>query len=216
MSHLFVESNWLFAYAAPAHHHVEAAAKILERARLGEFTIHLPNACIGEARQAILSKCQPRREAEAIRKFLKWSEPAGKVTKEAATAARVVLDKYESSLQRDLQELDARLRELSKFPYVKTFGLDDEMLEFATELALDRIAAKPVDHAILAGVLVSASRLWTAGERRISFCETDGDLQPWDKLGRPSQPLFGVYERAHVWVHTDFSLAVPPRPAGFE
>ena len=138
------------------------------------------------------------------------------MTTEAAMAARVVLDKYESSLKRDLDELDGRIQGLYGLPHVKIFGLDDEMLEFATRLALDGIAAKPVDHAILAGVLVSASRLWNAGERKISFCETDGDLQPWDKLGRRNPMLFAAYERAHVWVHTDFSLAIPPRPVEFE
>jgi hypothetical protein len=43
MPHVFVESNWLFAFAAPAHHQVPAAAELLERARLGEFTLHMPN-----------------------------------------------------------------------------------------------------------------------------------------------------------------------------
>ena len=50
--HIFVETNWLFAYAAPAHHQVPAAAELLDRARRGEFTVHMPNICLGEARQA--------------------------------------------------------------------------------------------------------------------------------------------------------------------
>ena len=68
-------------------------------------------------------------------------------------------------------------------PYLKIFGLDDEMLNRATSLAIVGVAAKPFDHAILAGVLVGSSRLWAAGERGVSFCEMDADLQPWDKNG---------------------------------
>lgn len=79
MPHVFVETNWLFAYAAPAHHQVPAAAELLDRARLGEFTMHMPNVCFVEARQPILTKCQPQREADAIRNFLTWAQPSGHV-----------------------------------------------------------------------------------------------------------------------------------------
>src|ERR1019366_7594445 len=99
MPHVFVESNWLFAFAAPAHHQVPAVAELLERARQGQFTVHLPNICIGEARQAILTKCQPRKEANAIRRFLTWAQPSGHVTRADAAAARVVLNQYESSIK---------------------------------------------------------------------------------------------------------------------
>ena len=51
---------------------VPDAAELLNRARRGDFTIHMPNVCIGEARQAIMTKCQPRKEADAIRRFLSW------------------------------------------------------------------------------------------------------------------------------------------------
>jgi len=67
--------------------------------------------------------------------------------------------------------LDDTLRILASSPCLEVFGLDDRMLDRATELALAGIAAKPFDHAMLAGVLVRATRLWDAGERTISFCE---------------------------------------------
>lgn len=178
MPHVFVETNWLFAYAAPAHHQLPAAAALLDRARQGEFTLHMPNLCFGEARQAILTKCQPRNEANAIRKFLSWSGPAGQVAEKDAAITRVVLDKYESSIKRDLDALDDTLRGLVALPFLKLFGLDEAMLERATELALARIAAKPFDLSILAATLVCSERLWSAGERGISFCEADADLQP--------------------------------------
>jgi hypothetical protein len=214
--HVFVETNWLFAYAAPAHHQVQTAAELLDRARRGEFTMHMPNVCFGEARQAILTKCQPRTEANAIRRFLTWAQPAAHVTPADAAAISAVLNKYESSLKRDLANLNSTLRTLANLPCIQIFGLDDAMLDRATELTLAGIAPKPFDHAILGGVLVAASRLWDAGERAISFCETDADLQPWDKYGNAKPPLRDAFDQAHVWVYGDFTLTQPQRQQGFE
>ena len=184
MAHVFIETNWLFAYAAPAHHQVAAAAKLLERARQGEFTLHLPNICIGEARQAILTKCQPRNEVNAIRRFLSWAVAAKQVEGNDADAMRLVLDKFESRIKKELNDLDQTFQTLAGLSCVKIFALDDQMLGRATELALAGIALKPFDHAVLAGVLVGAERLWIAGERAIAFCEADSDLQPWDRHGQ--------------------------------
>jgi predicted nucleic acid-binding protein len=215
MAHVFVESNWLFAYAAPAHHKDPAATELLDRARSGEFTMHMPNICIGEARQAIMTKCQPRKEADAIRRYLSWSEPAGHVAPADAAAARTVLMKYESAVRSALDNLSNVLRGLAQESNLKIFGLDDRMPDLGTQLALDGIAAKPFDHAILAGVLVSASRLWETGERGISFCEADADLQPWDRYGNIKPPLMSAYDKSHIWVYGDFLLADPPRDPGF-
>ena len=90
------------------------------------------------------------------------------------------------------------------------------MLDRATELALAGIAPKPFDHAMLAGVLVASSRLWDAGERVISFCETDTDLQPWDRHGNAKPPLRDAFNQAHVWVYEDFTLTQPQRQQGLE
>jgi hypothetical protein len=108
------------------------------------------------------------------------------------------------------------LRGLAQESNLKIFGLDDQILDFGTQLALDGIAPKPFDHAILASVLVSASRLWATGERGISFCETDGDLQSWDKNGNIKARLKAAYDRSHVWVYGDFLMADPPRPPDFD
>jgi len=214
--HVFVETNWLFGYAAPAHHQVPAAAELLERARRGEFTLHLPNICIGEARKAILAKCQPRNEANAIRRFLKWAEPGGDISKEDAAVTRTLVDRYENSTKRDLDSLDNRLEALAALPCIQIFGLDDLMLARSTELALVGIELMPFDQAILAGVLVSAARLWNAGEQAISFCEADSDLQPWDRNGHDKQPLKDAYDQAHVRVYRDFTLTEPQRRSGFD
>jgi len=56
--HLFVETNWVHDYAAPAHHKVPAAFTLLERAQRGDFILHIPNVSFAEARQSIQTKCQ--------------------------------------------------------------------------------------------------------------------------------------------------------------
>jgi hypothetical protein len=181
-----------------------------------EFRLRLPNICIGEARQAIRSKCQPRKEADALRHFLSWAAPAGTIGAGDATIARTVLDKYESSIRQDLGKLDENLKTLASMLYVDIFGLDDEMLRRATELALAGIAPRPFDHAILAGILVSAQRLWDCGERGLSFCEKDTDLQPWGQYGDSKPPLRDAYDQAHIWVYGDFTLTQPARRPDFE
>jgi hypothetical protein len=105
-----------------------------------------------------------------------------------STAVRAAVNKYESAIKRDLDRLDYTIRTLAGLPYVRVFGLDDAMLARSTELALAGIAPEPFDQAILAGVLVSARRLWDSGEREISFCEQDGDLQPVWQVGRKQAP----------------------------
>lgn len=126
------------------------------------------------------------------------------------------MNKFESSIKHYLKNLDERLRIIAGLQCVEVYGLDDAMLDRATQLALAGIAPKPFDHAILASVLVRASSLWNAGERAITFCEGDADLQPWDKYGNAKPPLRDAYDQAHVWVYGDFTLTQPQRPRDFE
>jgi hypothetical protein len=176
----------------------------------------MPNIRLGEARKAILAKCQPRNEANAIRRFLKWAEPGGDISEDDAAIARTILDRYEKSIKRYLDSLDDRLKTLAKLSSIEIFALDDVMLDRSTELMLAGIELMPFDQAILAAVLVRAARLWNAGERGISFCEADSDLQPWDRYGQAKPPLKDAYDQAHVWVYRDFTLTEPQRQPGFE
>ena len=61
------------------------------------------------------------------------------------------------------------------------------------------------------GVLVRAEELRIDGEVELCFCETDSDLQPWDRLGDAKQPLTDLYDKATVWVYGDFDLRAPER-----
>ncbi len=55
MLHVFVETNWVVDYAAPAHRQTPAAHGLMERARKGELKLLLPALCISEARKVIVS-----------------------------------------------------------------------------------------------------------------------------------------------------------------
>jgi hypothetical protein len=89
------------------------------------------------------------------------------------------------------------------------------MLVRAVELSVQNLDLKPFDQAILAAVLVRAQALRESGADDISFCELDGDLQPWDKNGRSKEPLTAFYDAVGVWVYGDFAMENPPRRSGF-
>ena len=215
MHHVFVETNWLHDFAAPAHHKVPEAVTLLERAQQGEFTLHIPNVSFAEARQSIQTKCQPV-DGPGIHRYIRWAHKNGELNETQARDAHQVADKYVQSIHKELSAVSLILKGLADLPCITMFALDDEMLDFANQLALTKVAQKPFDHAILAGILVSCSRLWNQGERGISFAEMDSDLQPWGTKGAPKDDLRKLYDDAHVWVYGDFTLQFPPCRPGFE
>jgi hypothetical protein len=215
MSHVFVETNWVHGYAAPAHHRVPDAVALLERAGKGEFTLQIPNASFMEGRQSILSKCQPT-DTAGVHRYIRWAQNIGELNDGQATDAHQLAERYEQSIKKELKAVSITLQRIADLPSIRVFAFDDEMLDLANQLALTDTAKKPFDQAILAGVLVSSSRLWKKGERGISFAELDSDLQPWGQRGAPKDDLRKLYDDAHVWVYGDFTLQFPPRPSDFE
>jgi len=213
--HLFIETNWVHDYAAPAHHKVPAAVTLLERANRGEFVLHIPNVSFAEARQSIQTKCQPT-DGPGIHRYIRWAQKNGELNDEQAEDAHRLAERYIQDIRQELSAVPAILKDIGGLPCLKIFALDDEMLDLANELALTKAAQKPFDHAILAGILVSSRRLWNRGERGIAFAELDSDLQPWGAKGAPKDDLRRLYDEAHVWVYGDFTLQFPPRRADFE
>lgn len=212
MRHVFVETNWVFGYAAPAHHKRADAVALFERARAHEVQLHLPALCLTEARPPIMSKCQPRYEADAIRRFLLRAKSEGTVSPEQERATREVLDRFELQVRTELRQLDDILASLRRQPGLEVFPLNERMLEQAIVLSELDLSLKPFDQAILAAVLVRAEELRTANDLELCFCETDADLQPWDKRGEAKRPLTDLYDAAQVWVYGDFDLNSPERP----
>lgn len=215
MHHVFVETNWLHDYAAPAYHKVPEAVTLLERAQRGELILHIPNVSFAEARQSIQMKCQPV-DGPGIHRYIRWAHSNGELNEEQAREAHELAERYIQSINRELSAVPSILKEVAGLPCVRVFAFDDEMLGWANQLALTKVAQKPFDHAILAGILVCSSRLWNQGERGISFAEIDSDLKPWGPKGAPKNDLRKLYDDAHVWVYGNFTLQFPPRPADFE
>jgi hypothetical protein len=215
VKHVFVETNWVVAYAAPAHLQLPTALTLAQRAEIGELRLYIPSVCLTEARYPIRTKFHPRMPADSLRKYLAWATSEGTVDAEDCGTVRRMLDRYESAVLTELDNLDERLRLLLNHPGVEVFPLRDEMLVRAVELSTQNMDLKPFDQSILAALLVRAEALRDQGGDDVSFCELDGDLQPWDRNGRSKQPLTGLYDSAGIWVYGDFAMESPPRPAGF-
>lgn len=214
MLHVFVETNWVVDYAAPAHYRVPAAVRLLDRARADELCLHLPIICLSEARRPILAKHQSR-HTDTIRRFLRWAKSHDLVTTEDDEATRRVLNLLERQVRSDLGALDHSLGSLARDAGLDVFPFDASMLEMMASLALDKLDLHPFDQAVLAAVLARSGQLRTEGAVEFAFCELDGDLQPWDKLGKRREPLASLYDAAGVWVYGDFVLRTPRRPDGW-
>jgi hypothetical protein len=174
--------------------------------------LHLPALCLTEARRAIMNKCQPRNEANAIRDFLNRARWERTVSRDQDRATREVLALFERQIQAEIEQLDNVLASLRTTPGLELFSLNQRMLERAIDLGLSKLWLQPFDQAILAAVLVRAEELLAVGEIDLFFCEKDHDLQPWDSLRGAKQPLTSFYHEARVWVYGDFDMTLPARP----
>ena len=210
MRHVFVETNWVVDYCAPAHQRALAAIKLLEAANSGEISLHLPAPCLAEARSTIRVKFQPK-EANRLREFLKWAKANGHVEAAVVEATRPVLDLFERLVKQDLDNVEARLEGLKAEKGLYVCPLSADMLEQSVSLATE-LDLKPFDNSILAAILVRADELLKEGERDLAFCELDGDLQPWDKNGNTKPVLAHLYDDRRVWVYGDFTMTTPEPP----
>lgn len=159
MRHVFVETNWVVACAAPAHHKIPAALELLERAAREELKLYLPVVCISEARRPIFERFQSRNEADRVRQFLLWARDNKYVDGKDEEAARRVLDQMEGRVKADLEKLDEALEKLKGAKGVEAFNLSQPMLERCGGLSQARLDLQPFDQAILAAILVRAEEL---------------------------------------------------------
>jgi len=215
MKHVFVETNWVVEYGVPAHLRLSTALTLAQRAAAGDLRLYIPSVCLTEARHPIRKKFNPRSPANSVRSYLDWASTQGELKAEDSATVRRVLERYEATVQAELDHLDERMGLLRNHTGIEVFPLSEEMLVRAVELSIQNLDLKPFDQAILAAVLVRAQALRNLGADDISFCELDGDLQPWDKNGRSKQPLTALYDAAGVWVYGDFAMENPPKRPGF-
>jgi predicted nucleic acid-binding protein len=201
MRRVFVETNWVVAYAAPAHHRTPAALELFDRAANGEIKLYLPVICIAEARRPIFEQFQSRDEADRVRQFLSWARDTGFVDAAEDEATRRVLDRMEGREKADLDQLDDAFGNLKAAVGMEIFNLSQEMLERCADLSYLKLDLQPFDQAILAAILVRGERLLADGADEISFCELDSHLQPWDKGRNRKERLAGLYDKARIWVY---------------
>jgi len=135
MRHVFVETNWIVACAAPAHNKIPAAQALLERAASGELTLYLPVICISEARRPIFERFQARTEADRVRQFLLWARDNKLVDANDEEATRRVLDQMEGPVKADLEKIDEALQKVKAAKGVETFNLSQPMLERCAALS---------------------------------------------------------------------------------
>ena len=147
-----------------------------------------------------------------MRQFLLRAKEEGIISAEEDRTTREVLDRFEQQIHAELRQLESTLASLRGERGLEIFPLKENMLERAVSLSTLDLSLKPFDQAILAAVLVRAEELRDAGETDVCFCETDADLQPWNKRGRGKQPLTGLYDAAGVWVYGDFEFRDQERP----
>ncbi len=109
MQHVFVETNWLVGYAAPAHQKIYAAVQPLQKANRGEVQLYIPSICLAECRRPLREKFQVRSEADRVRRFLLWAKEMKIVAAAVDETVRKTLDQMEGLVKRDLGQLDELL-----------------------------------------------------------------------------------------------------------
>lgn len=215
MRHVFVETNWLVAIAAPSHDPAPAAIDLLTSASKRDIQIYVPACCIAEARKVIRQKFQPK-EADRLRSYLRWALEHNEIEEALADAGRQMLQSFEGSVTSALSRVTEALREITRRDGVQIVPLDADVLDMSVDLHFKEIEPSEFDRAVLAVVLTNGHKLRESGEADVNFAELDSKLWPWEKnTGNARPELKRLYDEAGVWVYSDFTLTAPERPADF-
>jgi len=213
--HVFLETNWLVALAAPALNPPPAAVALRSSAIDGRIRIYLPACCISEAKKTIRQKFRPK-EADRLRSFVEWALEKKHLDDKIAESARTMLATFEGQVSSGLAKLRDTLLDITHSPGVEVLPLDDAALGMSVELHFTEVELSEFDRAVLATLLNKGRSLRDNGETDVNFCGLDSDLWPWEKkTRRPRTELKKLYDDAGVWVYSDFTLTIPERPEGF-
>lgn len=214
VKHVFVETNWVVDFVAPAISRNPGASELLERSRGGELVLHVPAIALSEARKVVRER-SVRADLGNIRAFVRETRERGGVDEMAANAIFLILSQFEQHVANERVAAPQRIAALLQEPALDVFDLDQEMLDRSTHLAAGTgLQLESFDNAILAAVLVRGAALHGAGNE-VFFCTHDSHLQPWDRNGRPKAELGELLDAAGVWVYGDFLLKAPLRPPGW-
>ncbi len=208
MKHVFVETNWVFNYAAPAHKRTPDAIALAEAAKAGNLKLYLPAVSLREGENAIRQKCQPKRDSANLRRFRLWAFAHKQIDQNTDDAVTKFLNIYDRATNRDLNDLETRINKIRSLSGVEVFGLSDAMLTKAIELRSLVGHLNPFDEAILAAILVKATELRTSVGPNDDFelCELDRDLAPFDKKGNPRKEFADLYKPLGISFRSDFNV----------
>jgi hypothetical protein len=203
MKHVFVESNWVFDFSAPAHLRTPDAQSLATYANAGLLRLYVPGICLREGEDAVRRKCAAR-NAKDLLEFRRWAVQQGNLSQNDSDAASPLLERYLGSMQSGLADLCARVNSIRSLPGVEVFALSEAMLERA--ITLRPVAdLKPFDEAILAAVLEKSKEL-PSHEPKF-FCELDGDLATHDRKGKPRKAFVDLYDQAGIVFRSDFQVS---------
>jgi len=186
---------------------------LLDKAKGGSLTIHVPGVCLSEGRNVIRKKFQPRYPLDPLRKYIRWAGDKSEIDDTTADTVRRLLERYERFVSAELDNLETTVGDFMKAPGVEVFPLSEPMLERSLTLTNEKLDLHAFDNSILAAILTRAEEI-KAHDRacELFFCTLDGDLQPWDKNGNMKQVLRRLYDQANVWVYGDFEMSSHERP----
>jgi len=100
--------------------------------------LYIPNVSFAEARQSIQMKCQPV-DGPGIHRYIRWAHRTGELNDERAEHAHRLAERYVQQVRDASSGVPTILRDVAGLSCVKVFALDDEMLDLATELALEKV-----------------------------------------------------------------------------
>lgn len=203
MKRVFVESNWVFDFCAPAHWQKPDAKDLADRAANGEFKVYLPSVALREGEDAIRRKYQPK-VVNPLEDFRRWAVANNLLTQAEARAAQPLLEAFRAKAQSGIDTLTTRVDAIANLPGFEVFALTDEMLNKA--IALRSVAdLKPFDETIFAAVLVKAAEVHEPSDE-LFFCELDGDLAPFTKKGDPRSQFQAEYDALGIKFRRDFQV----------
>lgn len=127
-----------------------------------------PAFCLAEARSRIPEGAAVKKEADALRNFVRWAR-RDRVTEDEAKVVHKVLNQMENAVAHDLARLDEWLTDLLSRPGVEVYPLTEAMHLRSLDLSLHGPAdLESFDQAILAAVLVRADELRASGT--VPYC----------------------------------------------
>lgn len=173
MKHVFLETNWIISFLAPAWFHDATAASLLQRHLDGAIRIYVPVVAIHEARKKL-----PNWSPKQVKDFDNLANWLVQGKLELAQDLKEARERGHSALQAFEKNWQHRLLELCKTLEGSIFPYRESSMELQIELAKKPIHLDPFDQAILCSVVSEALLIRGADSgAEVLFCTKDSHLQ---------------------------------------